>query len=91
MPMVEKRGKITLRKVNMKDFPAEIQCAREVSNEFEKVNAIFPPRLAALPRAAAVLLWGAAYEAGLGPFAWLAVFTVYLLAALVVVGLLNRG
>lgn len=43
MPMVEKRGKFTLRKVNMKDFPAEVQRARAVYNEFEKVNAIYTP------------------------------------------------
>jgi GNAT superfamily N-acetyltransferase len=43
MPMVEKRGKFTLRKINMKDFPAEVERARAVYNEFEQVNAIFTP------------------------------------------------
>ena len=33
--MVEKRGKFTLRKINMKDFPAEVERARAVYNEFE--------------------------------------------------------
>ena len=43
MPMVEKRGRFTLRKINMKDFPAEVERARAVYNEFEKVNAIYTP------------------------------------------------
>ncbi len=43
MPLVEKRGKFTIRQVNMKDFAAEIQRAREVYNEFEKVNVIYTP------------------------------------------------
>ncbi len=43
MPMVEKRGKFTLRKIDMKDFPAEVERARAVYNECEQVNAIFTP------------------------------------------------
>ena len=43
MPIVEKRGKFTLRKIDMKDFDAEVERARAVYNEFEQVNAIFTP------------------------------------------------
>ncbi len=43
MPVVEKRGKFTIRPVNMKDFAAEIKRARFIYNEFEKVNAIYTP------------------------------------------------
>jgi GNAT superfamily N-acetyltransferase len=43
MPIVEKRGKFTVRKVNMKDFANEIKRARSVYNEFEKVNSIYTP------------------------------------------------
>jgi GNAT superfamily N-acetyltransferase len=43
MPAVEKKGKFTIRTVNMKDFAGEIQKARYIYNEFEKVNAIYTP------------------------------------------------
>jgi GNAT superfamily N-acetyltransferase len=43
MPMVEKRGNFKLRTIDMKDFPAEVERARAVYNEFEKVNAIYTP------------------------------------------------
>jgi GNAT superfamily N-acetyltransferase len=43
MPMVEKRGKFTLRQANMRDFKNEMKRARDIYNEFEKVNAIYTP------------------------------------------------
>jgi GNAT superfamily N-acetyltransferase len=43
IPIVEKRGKFTIREVNMKDFKGEMARAREIYNEFEKVNAIYTP------------------------------------------------
>jgi GNAT superfamily N-acetyltransferase len=43
IPIVEKRGKFTVRTVNMKDFKAEIDRARDVYNEFEKINSIYTP------------------------------------------------
>jgi GNAT superfamily N-acetyltransferase len=43
MPRVEKNGKFTIRKINMKDFPSEVRRAASVYNEFEQVNSIFTP------------------------------------------------
>jgi hypothetical protein len=43
MPLVEKRGKFTIRKVNMKKFDEELKLFGRVYNEFEKVNAIYTP------------------------------------------------
>jgi GNAT superfamily N-acetyltransferase len=43
MPVVEKRGKFSVRTVNMKDFAHEIERARDIYNEFEKVNSIYTP------------------------------------------------
>ena len=43
MPRVEKNGKFTIRKLNLKDFNNEIMNAGIVYNEFEQVNAIFTP------------------------------------------------
>lgn len=43
MPTVEKRGKFTIRTVNMKKLESEVRIAREVFNEFEKVNRIYTP------------------------------------------------
>jgi GNAT superfamily N-acetyltransferase len=43
MPIVEKRGKFTVRTANMKEYAAEMRRARDVYNEFEKVNAIYTP------------------------------------------------
>jgi GNAT superfamily N-acetyltransferase len=43
MPTVQKRGKFTIRKLNMKKLEAEVRIARDVFNEFEKVNKIYTP------------------------------------------------
>jgi GNAT superfamily N-acetyltransferase len=43
IPVVEKRGKFTLRTVNMKDFAGELKKARSIYNEFEQVNSIYTP------------------------------------------------
>jgi len=43
MPKVEARGKFTIRKLNMRDLKNEIRRAREVFNEFEKVNVVYTP------------------------------------------------
>jgi len=43
MPKVEKRGKFTIRKANMKDLDNEIKKFTELYNQFEKVNAIYTP------------------------------------------------
>jgi hypothetical protein len=43
MPVVEKRGKFTVRQVNMKDFKGEIARARLIYNDFEQVNSIYTP------------------------------------------------
>jgi GNAT superfamily N-acetyltransferase len=46
MPKVEARGKFTIRKVNMRDLENEVRRAREVFNEFEKVNVVYTPMTA---------------------------------------------
>jgi GNAT superfamily N-acetyltransferase len=43
MPRIEKNGKYTIRKLNLKDFDNEIKTAAIVYNEFEQVNSIFTP------------------------------------------------
>ena len=43
MPKVQARAGFTIRKLNMKDFANDVRKAREVFNEFEKVNAIYTP------------------------------------------------
>ena len=43
MPRVEAKGNFVIRKLNMKDFEAEIVRFGDLYNEFEKVNAIYTP------------------------------------------------
>ena len=43
MPKVLARGKFTIRKVNMRDLENEVRRAREVFNEFEKINVVYTP------------------------------------------------
>jgi GNAT superfamily N-acetyltransferase len=43
MSKVEARGKFTIRKVRMRELEEEVRRAREVFNEFEKVNAVYTP------------------------------------------------
>jgi GNAT superfamily N-acetyltransferase len=43
MPKVQQRGSFTVRKLRMKDLVSEVRRARDVFNQFEKVNAIYTP------------------------------------------------
>ncbi len=43
IPLIEKRGKFTLRTANMKIFAEELEKARYIYNEFEQVNDIYTP------------------------------------------------
>jgi GNAT superfamily N-acetyltransferase len=43
MPKVEARGKFTIRKLRIRDLENEVRRAREVFNEFEKINRVYTP------------------------------------------------
>ena len=43
VPKLEKRGRFTIRNIDMKDFKNEIASARLIYNDFEQVNNIYTP------------------------------------------------
>ena len=43
VPKLEKRGRFTVRNIDMKDFDNELARARVIYNDFEQVNSIYTP------------------------------------------------